>query len=80
MKLVIVIENDNMDELFAVGVKDLMSHFIPKWFKVDTKDIKKCTFEELRDSSGDGIITVEDALNGKGEYHVITHKDNYNGE
>lgn len=75
MKLVIVIECDNLDELFAVGVKDLMNVFIPKYFNVETKDIKKCTFEELR---RDGkIISTHDALWHKGEYEVIKHKDNY---
>lgn len=78
MKLVIVIENENLDELFVVGVKDLMNVFIPKWFKIKPKDIKKCTFEELR---RDGkIITTYEALLEKGEYEVINHKDNYLSE
>lgn len=48
MKLVIVIEGESADDLFACGVKDLMNHFLPTKMGVATKDIKKCFFEEVK--------------------------------
>jgi len=75
MKCVIVIDGKSAEELFAVGGKDLVNHFLPKGLFVKSKDVVKIHFEELR---RDGkIVTMEDALLGGKPYQVITSKDNY---
>ena len=67
MKLVIVIERAELNELFAVGPKDLKNHFLPKSLNVKPNDIKECWFEEVSDEHA--IWTGKD-------YTVTTHPDN----
>ena len=78
MKLVIVIENDNLDELFAVGCNDLKNHFLPKALHIKPDDVKRITFEEIRSKDGKEIITMRDVyFNGHSEYQVISHPENF---
>ena len=78
MKLVLVIDGQSANDLFAVGPKDIREYFGPEEWGIRTKDIAKCHFEELQDIDGN-IITTRDTfgrLSG-GKYKVITHPDNY---
>ena len=67
MKLVIMIERKELDELFAVGPKDLINYLIPEAFNVRPEDVKACWFEEVDD---------KDAKWQGREYTVIKHQDN----
>lgn len=74
MKCVIVIDGDSADELFAVGVKDLMNDLLPKQMFVKKKDIVKCRFEEIR---RDGkVCSLMDVMDGK-PYTVASDPDNF---
>ena len=65
MKFLLFVEGESADELFAVGQKDLMNHFLPKYLGIKRHDVKACWFEEIK---GDLL---------KGETCTITkHKDN----
>lgn len=66
-KLVIVIDGDSYDELFAVGPDDLMDLLVEKLY-VKREDIKKCWFEKR----------VGDILKDE-EVTVYKHKDNHYG-
>jgi len=69
MKLLIVIEGESADELFAVGPKDLKEHFLPKYLKVKSSDVEKCWFEELTDEEYQKKIKGE-------KYTAVKHADN----
>lgn len=72
MRLSIQIDGDSANELFAVGVKDLM-WFLKEKFNVNPKDIVYCVFEEkLNDDE------FMDTLLGKRAR--LVHKDNYTRE
>ena len=71
MKFVLVVEGDSAEELFAVGPKDLMNHFLPKHLFIKKKDVKRCWFE--KNSNPEGIW--------KGENYTITkNNDNFYGK
>lgn len=69
MKLVIVIDGESADHLFAVGPVDLRDYFLPKGMNVKTEDIKRITFEQ-----------VTERTEGGWPYRVTTHKENYQRE
>lgn len=73
MKMVLVIDGESANELFAVGVKDLANFFLPRRMNIKTKDIKRLWFEELRRDGKE--ITEEKSFDGR-EYCVIKDKDN----
>lgn len=54
MKLVIVIDGDSADELFAVGPVDLRDYFLPEKLQVKSEDVKEIRFQKVveRDSMG----------------------------
>lgn len=69
MRLSIQIDGDSANELFAVGVKDLM-WFLNEKFNVNQKDVVYCVFEE--NLNEDEYV---DTLLGKRTR--LIHKDNY---
>jgi len=69
MRLSIQIDGDSANELFAVGVKDLM-WFLNEKFNVNQKDVVYCVFEENLNED-----EYMDTLLGKRTR--IIHKDNY---
>jgi hypothetical protein len=75
MKLVIVIEREELNELLAVGPKDLREHFLPKSLHIKPEDIKECWFEELQRNGK--AISTHDALWSGGGYDKISHPDNF---
>ena len=72
MRLSIQIDGDSANELFAVGVKDLM-WFLKEKFNVNPKDVVYCVFEEKLNED-----EYMDTLLGKRAR--IIHKDNYTRE
>lgn len=72
MQLSIQIDGDSANELFAVGVKDLM-WFLKEKFNVNSKDIVYCVFEEKLNED-----EYMDTLLGKRARRI--HKDNYRRE
>jgi len=73
MKLVLVIEGESAEDLFACGVKDIMNHFLPQKLGVKTKDIKECWFEEIKPEE------KRKRLNGE-PYKYTVAKDNFYGK
>jgi len=74
MKMLVLIEREELDELFAVGPNDLKNHFLPKWMGIAPADVKSVKFWEIRRNGK--IISNSEALIG-GEYESTTHKDNF---
>lgn len=72
MQLSIQIDGDSANELFAVGVKDLM-WFLKEKFNVNPKDVVYCVFEEKLNED-----EYMDTLLGKRTR--LIHKDNYRRE
>ena len=68
MKLVMVIDGQSAEDLFAVGPTDLREHFLKEYLHIDPYDVAKCVFEE---------VDAKARISGL-PYDVITHKDNYN--
>jgi hypothetical protein len=71
MKFVLVVEGESAEELFAVGPKDLMNHFLPKDLNIKKEDVKKCWFEKNSDPDA--------FLEGR-EYTITKHNDNFYGK
>lgn len=69
MQLSIQIDGDSANELFAVGVKDLM-WFLKEKFNVNHEDVVYCVFEEKLNED-----EFMDTLLGKRTR--LVHKDNY---
>jgi len=70
MKMSIVIDGDSVDELFAIGPRDLLQTFLPDRFDVDPKDVVHIMFQEdlTADEFGEHIM---------GNRSRTIHKDNY---
>lgn len=69
-KLIIVIDGESANSLFACGPQDLKEYFLPNGLKVTPDDIRKITFEE--DLSPEELSEV--IFRGR-SYKV--HSDNY---
>lgn len=70
MRLSIQIDGDSANELFAVGVKDLM-WFLKEKFNVNQKDVAYCVFEENlnEDEYMDVFLGKRTRLVHKGNYY-----------
>lgn len=75
MKCTIIIDGESANELFAVGVNDLLYAFLKKRLHVNHKDVVKIHFEEIR-QNGKIINAIDAVLSGE-KYKVITSKENF---
>ena len=67
MRFVLVVTGESAEELFAVGPKDLVNHFLKKHLYIKPKDVKECWFEKISD--------LDARMEGK-EYTLTKHEDN----
>ncbi len=70
MRFTLIIDGDSIDELFPVGVKDLMNHFLPKYLNIKKEDILECSFVELTEKEQNKMMAGE-------QYTTKISKDNY---
>lgn len=70
MKFTLIVEGESVDELFPVGVKDLMNHFLPEHLNIKKEDVVECSFVELTEEELDKMLKGE-------EFKTKIHKDNY---
>jgi hypothetical protein len=75
MKCVIVIDGESANELFAVGPKDLRDHFLPNDLHVQSADVVKIHFEELK--RDEKIINSSEAILSSKPYSICNHPDNF---
>ncbi len=67
MRFVLVVTGESAEELFAVGPKDLVNHFLKKYLYIKPKDVKECWFEKISD--------LDARMEGK-KYTLTKHEDN----
>lgn len=67
MRFVLVVTGDSAEELFAVGPKDLVNHFLKEHLFIKPKDVKECWFEKISD--------LDARMEGR-EYTLTKHEDN----
>ena len=79
MKMVLVVDGESANSLFAAGPNDIRDYFAPKEWGIASGDIVRCTFEEITDTDGN-IIPMSDAVMGGKPYRVCTHEDNFRRE